>query len=113
MITHPGSTQVPGPGAVEFCVPPPRGGGAGAMTPPPLPSPPECRVAVGLAGTMSFRPVGDEWLVTYDSAPLSDAPAAALRGHEVVGAVHDLRWHGRAGVVKATHTTWKQKPGRA
>lgn len=97
---------------VAFCLPPTR-----KKAPPPLPVMPECAVDVSTAAlhsVMTLRPQGDEWLVTLDTAPLTDMPALQLRGnHEGSGSVHDLRWHGRAGVARPTHRTWKQKPGRA
>jgi hypothetical protein len=58
-------------------------------------------------------PSGNEWLVTLDSTPVADSPAVALDGMRVVGSVTDIRWHGRAGLTKATRRQWRQKPGRA
>lgn len=99
---------------VSFCLPPAR---KQRVMPPPLPSPPECAVNVSTAsiqGVMTLKPSGDEWVVTLDTAPVVDMPAAQVRGdNEAFGSVHDLRWHGRAGVTRATKRTWKQKPGRA
>lgn len=99
--------------SVAFCLPPPR-----KKAPPPLPVMPECAVDVStsaLHSVMTLRPQGDEWLVTLDTAPLTDMPALQVRGtnEEGSGSVHDLRWHGRAGVARATRRTWKQKPGQA
>lgn len=97
---------------LAFCLPPPR-----LASPPPLPPTVECRVLISapdFRGVMTFRPSGEEWLVSFESAPLCDAPAVQVRGDEEVGgAVHDLRWHGRAGVVRPTRRSWKQKPGAA
>ncbi len=103
--------EVPGP-QLAFCLPPAR-----KRLPPPLPVMPECAVNVStpaLHSVMTLRPVGDEWVVTLDTAPLSDMPALQVREDgDGVGQVNDLRWHGKAGVARATHRTWKQKPGRA
>lgn len=101
--------------ALDFCLPPVRAGNV-RPAPPPLPVTPECLVAVStpaLQGTMTFRPSGDEWSITWESVPLADSPAVSLEGGEIGGAVHDLRWSGRAGMLRPTHQTWKQKPGRA
>lgn len=97
---------------LAFCGPPRR-----ARLPPPLPPQPECAVDVStpaLHGVLTLKPQGDEWIVTLDTAPMTDVPARQLRGDgELTGSVNDLRWHEKAGVPKATHRTWKQKPGRA
>ncbi|MEW6430483.1 MAG: hypothetical protein AB1730_03145 [Myxococcota bacterium] len=101
---------------VGFCLPPSRGRAVG-VRPPPLPSPPECAVAVRTAaveGVLTLKPQGDEWLVTLDSVPMADVPALALNDDgEGTGAVHDLRWHGKAGVARAVRRSWKQRPGQA
>ncbi len=94
---------------LAFCLPPER-----AKSPPPLPLLPECAVSLTRNSVMTLRPVGDEWVVTLDSTPMADVPALQVRdGKDVGGSVHDLRWHGSAGLAKATRRTWKQKPGRA
>lgn len=96
---------------VAFCVPPVR------PRPPPLPAMPECSVDVStraLHGVLTVRLQGDEWLVSLDTNPVADMPALQVReGQDGRLAVHDLRWHGRAGVARATRRTWKQKPGQA
>lgn len=95
---------------LAFCLPPARG----AKTPPPLPVMPECAVSLSVTASMTLRPVGDEWVVTLESTPMADVPALQVKdGRETGGSVHDLRWHGRAGIAKATRSSWKQKPGRA
>jgi hypothetical protein len=103
--------EVQGP-SVAFCLPPAR-----KKAPPPLPVMPECAVNVStsaLHSVMTFKPQGDEWIVTLDTAPITDVPALQVREDgEGVGQVNDLRWHGKAGLARATHRTWKQKPGRA
>lgn len=97
---------------VSFCLPPTR-----PHAPPPLPTAPECAVDLSndaLHSVMTLKPQGEEWIVTLDTVPLSDMPALQVRdGKEGVGAVHDLRWHGKAGVARAMRRTWKQKPGQA
>lgn len=94
---------------LAFCLPPER-----SKSPPPLPVMPECAVALTITSTMTLRPVGDEWVVTLESTPMVDVPALQVKdGKEIGGAVHDLRWHGSAGIAKRTRTSWKQKPGRA
>lgn len=101
---------------VAFCLPPQRGR-AVVVRPPPLPPSPECAVALktpAVDGVLTLRPQGDEWIVTLDYAPMADVPALALNEKgEGTGAVHDLRWHGKAGVARAVRRTWKQKPGQA
>ena len=96
---------------VAFCLPPPR------ARPPPLPKVlRECSVRVlttSLSGVMTLRPQGDEWVVTLDTAPVTDMPAMQVRGHEGKGTVNDLRWHGRAGLARPLRHVWKQKPGQA
>jgi len=97
---------------VSFCVPPFRR----AAQPPPLPVNPSCSVDVStptLGGLLTLRPAGDEWLVTLESVPLADSPAVQVRGRDGVGSVHDLRWHGRAGLTRPVRRQWKQKPGQA
>jgi hypothetical protein len=98
--------------AVSFCSPPPR-----PAAPPPLPMQPECAVDVStpaVHGVLTLKPQGDEWVVTLDTAPMTDVPARQVDADgEILGTVHDLRWHGRAGVAKATRRSWKQKPGQA
>lgn len=101
---------------VSFCLPPLR---RQAM-PPPLPARaprPDCAVDIsttGLHSVVTMRPGdGDEWLVTLECVPLPDSPALQVRGNDGVGAVTDLRWHGKAGLAKPTKRQWKQKPGRA
>lgn len=100
---------------VAFCLPPRRP--KRLAIPPPLPTPPECAVTLGhsaLHGVMTLKPQGDEWVVTLETAPMADVPAMQVgaRG-EGSGSVHDLRWHGQAGVARAVRRTWKQKPGQA
>ncbi|MFO0595977.1 MAG: hypothetical protein U0228_11745 [Myxococcaceae bacterium] len=97
---------------VAFCLPPTR-----KRSPPPLPVMPECAVDVSTAslhGVMTLKPVGEEWVVTLDTTPIKDVPALQIASNgDGVGQVNDLRWHGKAGVAKSTHRSWKQKPGRA
>jgi hypothetical protein len=97
---------------VAFCLPPAR-----KKAPPPLPVMPECAVDLStsaLHSVMTLKPQGDEWVVTLDTTPMADMPALQVRGDgDGVGQVNDLRWHGKAGVARATRRTWKQKPGRA
>jgi hypothetical protein len=96
---------------VAFCLPPSR------KAPPPLPVMPECAVDLSnsaLHSVMTLKPMGDEWVVTLDTSPIKDVPALQVNeGGDGVGQVNDLRWHGKAGVARSTHRTWKQKPGRA
>ncbi|PZR16119.1 MAG: hypothetical protein DI536_07460 [Archangium gephyra] len=95
---------------LSFCLPPARA----VKTPPPLPAMPECAVSLTITSTMTLKPVGDEWVVTLESTPMADVPALQVKdGKEIGGSVHDLRWHGSAGIAKRTRTSWKQKPGRA
>ncbi|MEW5737277.1 MAG: hypothetical protein AB1938_00035 [Myxococcota bacterium] len=100
---------------IAFCLPPARA--RAQHQPPPLPASPECAVAVKtptVEGVLTLKPQGDEWVVTLDWAPMADVPALALNEQgEGSGAVHDLRWHGKAGVARAVRRTWKQKPGQA
>jgi len=97
---------------VAFCLPPAR-----KKAPPPLPVMPECAVDLStsaLHSVMTLKPQGDEWVVTLDTTPMADMPALQVREDgDGVGQVNDLRWHGKAGVARATRRTWKQKPGRA
>jgi len=96
---------------VSFCVPPVRG-----AQPPPLPVNPSCSVDVStptIGGLLTLRPIGAEWLVTLESVPLADSPAVQVRGQDGTGAVHDLRWHGRAGLARPVRRQWRQKPGQA
>ena len=97
--------------SVAFCLPPSR------KAPPPLPVMPECAVNLSTAAlhsVMTLKPQGDEWVVTLDTCPVADMPALQVSADgEGTGSVHDLRWHGKAGVARATRRTWKQKPGRA
>lgn len=96
---------------VAFCLPPrpPKR----LAVPPPLPTPAECAIPM-LHGVMTLKPQGDEWVVTLDTVPMSDVPALQVREDgDGGGSVHDLRWHGRAGVARAVRHTWKQKPGQA
>lgn len=97
---------------VAFCLPPTR-----KKAPPPLPVMPECAVNLSnavLHSVMTLKPQGDEWVVTLETVPMADMPALQVREDgDGVGSVHDLRWHGKAGVARATRRTWKQKPGRA
>ncbi|MGV3624315.1 MAG: hypothetical protein ACO1OB_26080 [Archangium sp.] len=95
---------------LAFCLPPQRS----VKSPPPLPVMPECEVSLSITSTMTLKPVGEEWVVTLESTPMADVPALQVKdGKEVGGSVHDLRWHGSAGIAKRTRTSWKQKPGRA
>jgi hypothetical protein len=85
--------------------------------PPPLPVRPECAVDVStrsVHGVLTLKPVGDEWVITLETSPLGDTPAQQVDASGApLGAVHDLRIHGRAGVARSTQRSWKQKPGRA
>lgn len=98
---------------VAFCLPPARS----KKAPPPLPVMPECAVNLSnavLHSVMTLKPQGEEWVVTLDTVPMADMPALQVREDgDGVGSVHDLRWHGKAGVARATRRTWKQKPGQA
>ncbi len=99
---------------VRFCLPPLRMQGV----PPPLPARPDCAVNLSTAGlhsVLTMRPTAesDEWVVTLECAPVPDSAALQVRGNDGVGAVSDLRWHGRAGLAKPTKRQWRQKPGRA
>ena len=68
----------------------------------------------GLQSLMTLRPQGDEWVVTLSTAPVADMPALQVgEGAGGFGSVHDLRWHGRAGLARATRRSWRQKPGQA
>ena len=95
---------------VPFLLPPTR------VRPPPLPRAKECAVGLpqsSLHAVVAVKMTGDEFVVTLETAPRADAPALQVtdgRGH---GAVTDLRWHGKAGLARATKTPWKLKPGRA
>ena len=98
---------------LAFCLPPVRE----RKTPPPLPVMPECAVDLSTAAlhsTLTIKMSGEEWVVTLDTEPVADMPALQVNGdREGSGQVNDLRWHGRAGLAKATRRTWKQKPGKA
>ncbi len=99
---------------VRFCLPPLRLQGL----PPPLPVRPDCAVNVSTAGlhsVLTMRPTSesDDWVVTLDCAPVPDSAALQVRGADGIGAVADLRWHGKAGLAKPTRRQWRQKPGRA
>ena len=118
-IALPWVSLIPSPAPVEqetppvaFCLPPAR-----KKAPPPLPVMPECAVNLSnavLHSVMTLKPQGDEWVVTLDTVPMADMPALQVRDDgDGTGSVHDLRWHGRAGVARATRRTWKQKPGQA
>ncbi len=96
---------------VPFLLPPVR-----AAKPPPLPPSRECSVDVsqtGLQAVMGFKLSGDEFVVTLECSPRPDAPALQVEGGRGHGAVTDLRWHGKAGLARATKQQWKLKPGRA
>jgi hypothetical protein len=45
--------------------------------------------------------------------PVPDSAALQVRGNDGVGAVSDLRWHGKAGLARPTKRQWRQKPGQA
>ncbi len=98
---------------LSFCLPPLRLQAA----PPPLPVPPDCAVNLstrGLHSVITMRPVTrGEWLVTLECVPMNDSAGLQIRGNDGVGAVTDLRWHGKAFVARMTKRQWKQKPGRA
>ncbi len=97
---------------LTFCLPPRRA----RLQPPPLPRTmtPSCEVNFTQTSVMTFRPSGDEWEVTLEVTPVADTPALQVQDDgEASGAVHDLRWHGKAGLPKSIRRTWKQKPGRA
>jgi hypothetical protein len=94
---------------VPFMLPP------ALLKPPPLPSR-ECTVNVSqasLQAVMQFKLHGDEFVVTLHCAPRADAAALQVTDGRGVGAVTDLRWHGKAGLARATQGQWKLKPGRA
>lgn len=109
--------QEPAPVAtlpVHFCLPPKRP--LRREVPPPLPARLECAVDVStqsLHSVMTLSPQGDDWVMTLDMVPVSDAPAVRVEGEQGVGQVNDLRWNNRAGYVRATQRQWKVKPGRA
>ena len=96
---------------LTFCLPPRRV----RLQPPPQPRPMSawCEVSLTRSSVIGFRPSGDEWEVTLDVTPVTDTPAMQVQGGDATGAVHDLRWHGKAGLPKTIRRTWKQKPGRA
>lgn len=98
---------------VNFCLPPLRL----SYGPPPLPSRLDCAVKVstpGLLSVLTMRPAdGDEWFVTLECVPVPDSAALQVRGNQGVGAVSDLRWHGKAGLARPTKRQWRQKPDRA
>jgi hypothetical protein len=101
---------------VAFCDPPRRQ--LRAAAPPPLPrlAQEACIVDVStptVGGLLTLRPQGDTWLVTLESVPLADSPAVQVHGTDGVGTVHDLRWHGRAGLTRPVRRQWRQKPGQA
>jgi hypothetical protein len=94
---------------VPFMLPPLR------STPPPLPSR-ECRVDLSqpaLHAVMELKLKGEEFEVTLHCAPRADAAALQVNGARGLGAVSDLRWHGKAGLARATQGKWKLKPGQA
>ena len=98
---------------LDFCLPPLRQ----QQGPPPLPVRPDCAVNLStpaLQTVMTMRMTdGDEWLVTLECVPVPDSAALQVRGTDGVGAVTDLRWHGKAGLARPTKRQWRQKPGRA
>ncbi|MBI3182476.1 MAG: hypothetical protein HYZ28_10055 [Myxococcales bacterium] len=102
---------------VSFRLPPLR-------TPPPLPSErSRCELAMPLPGsrlrmTLCCLGRGEQWEVTVESEPLPDSPALQIRSDSGgvlrgSGSVHDLRWHGRAGLASRARAQWKRPPGRA
>jgi hypothetical protein len=95
---------------VPFMLPP------SLMKPPPLPARQECTVNVSqpaLHAVMAFKMQGDEFVVTLHCAPRADAAALQVSDGRGSGAVSDLRWHGKAGLARATQGRWKLKPGQA
>jgi hypothetical protein len=107
---------------VGFCLPPPprlapqSGAGAVVLSPPPLPQREQLEVPFStqrLAGVMTFTPGPDGWDVTLSTTPRADAPAVQVDDETATTAVHDLRWHGRAGVASPVTRRWRQKPGQA
>lgn len=125
---------------VTFALPPARpfrGEGAcalqrhdlrlGRTQPPALPSPAQERsVTVALPGSklsMVLQYLGEgegAWLVSVENRARTDCPAMQLSGLEEdgrpkpgSGVVHDLRWHGRAGLPKAGRSQWRKKPADA
>ncbi len=96
---------------LSFCMPPHRA----RLQPPPLPRPMRawCEVNFTASSVMTFRPTGEEWEITLDVVPVADAPAMQVQNGDASGSVHDLRWHGKAGLPKPVRRTWRQKPGRA
>ncbi len=63
---------------------------------------------------MTIEALGqDEWRITLECSPVADSAAVVVHGRDGLGAVSDLRWHGRAGLARATKRIWQQKPGRA
>lgn len=110
---------------VTFCLPPLRQSvrALPVAQPPPVPSLeptppplPECKVDVSnpmLASVMTLKPASnEEWVLTLECAPQADSAALQIRGKDGVGAVTDLRWHGKAGLARTTKRQWKMKPGR-
>lgn len=85
--------------------------------PPPLPC---CTVTLGGLGVnarLRLECVGDEWKMSLALEDRADAPARGVLetkdGLVPLGAVHDLRWHGRAGLAATGQLSWRQPPARA
>ncbi len=101
------------------------------LSPPPLPVRSNRRTAAGdaygyeaaLGGTrfrmrLTYEQAAGDWLVDIDCEPLADSPASrldelALPPTEAPGVVHDLRWHGRAGIARRRHGQWRKPPADA
>ena len=111
-----------------FALPPVR-----RTSPPPLPRARPARLPVvsdgygyetQVGGTryrmrLSYERENGQWLMDLDYEPLADSPA--LRIEEAAdnsplhgsGQVHDLRWHGKAGIARRAHAQWRKPPADA
>ena len=112
-----------------FALPPLRSPPA----PPPLPRGRLARLPVNsdaygyetsVGGTryrmrLSYERENGQWLMDLDYEPLADSPALRIEGAaddaplHGSGQVHDLRWHGKAGIARRAHARWRKPPADA
>ncbi len=102
--------------------PPERAGGEWVTYRLPPLRPKEVRWSIDYSGglshcRMTLMCVDGEWRVALEAEPMADAPARQVTEAggvlRTVGAVHDLRWHGRAGLATSARGVWKPPTARA